>query len=120
MNLSFTRMAAAVLIGTAIASAAFVAGRWSGSLQRSLGMEANYPWDLHRKIGQAGLGCETLTASPSSGRFHVRALDNGATLVVASFDRESGKVTAFAVESSGRMASDAWVARCPNGGTRAR
>jgi hypothetical protein len=108
-----SRRAAALLIGVTIASLAFVAGRWSGALQKSLGMEAGYPWDLHRKIGQAGIGCETLAAKPSSGRFHVLPQGNGATLIVASFDRETGKVTAFAIEGSGRMASDTWVVECP-------
>jgi hypothetical protein len=105
---------AALLIGMAVASLAFVAGRWSGSLQQSLGMEASYPWDLHRKIGQAGIGCEILATKPSTGRFLVLPQDNGATLIVASFDRETGKVTAFALEGSGRMASDTWVLECPH------
>ncbi len=107
-----SRRVAALLIGVVIASLAFVAARWSGSLKQSLAMEAGYPWDLHRKIGQAGIGCETLAASPSSGRFHVLPQENGATLIVATHDRGTGKVTAFAIESSGRMASDTWVAEC--------
>jgi hypothetical protein len=40
--------------------------------------------------------------------------DNGATLIISSFDRETGKVTAFAIEGSGRMASDTWVVECPH------
>lgn len=103
---------AALLIGVAIAALAFVAGRWSGSLQKSLAMEAGYPWDLHRKIGQAGISCETWADSPSSGHVHVLPQHHGATLIVSAQDRETGRVTAFALESSGRMASDTWVAEC--------
>ncbi|HEX5683709.1 MAG TPA: hypothetical protein VFY73_06690 [Ideonella sp.] len=112
MNLQVKR-AACVLIGVSALALAFLAGRWSEGLQTGLRQETDYPWDLHRKIGQAGIDCSLLSANPSAGRFRVRPLDDGATLIVASQDRSTGKVTAFALEGSGRMAADTWTADCP-------
>jgi hypothetical protein len=108
------KRAAVVVIAVAALAAAFGAGRWSGALRSSTQQEATYPWDLHRKIGQASIGCDVLSATPSAGRFHVRPQDDGNTLIVVAHDRQTGKVNGFVVDASGRMASDAWTLECPH------
>lgn len=101
-----------LIIAIAAMSLSFVIGRWSGSLQRSLGSEAEYPWELHRKIGSVNIQCEKLLNTPSIGRFYVQPLDDGATLIIASLDRHTGVVTAFALNASGRVATDTWPLEC--------
>lgn len=90
----------------------FAVGRWSGSLQNSLKSEAGYPWDLHRKIGSVDLSCEKLLNKSSIGQFYVQSQDDGATLIVASFNKGSGTVIAFALSLSGRVATDKWPLEC--------
>jgi len=101
-----------IIMAIAAVSLSFVVGRWSGALQENLKSEAEYPWELHRKIGSIDMPCEKLLNAPSIGRFYVQPLDNGATLIIASFDKPSGIVTAFALSASGRMATDTWPLEC--------
>ena len=74
--------------------------------------ESTYPWELHRKIGSVGVDCQTLSGTPGIGKFFVRSLDDGATLVVASMDSTRKMVTAFALNSAGEVASDSWPLEC--------
>lgn len=100
-----------VIIVVAVASLAFVLGRWSGSLRAGLRAESEYPWDLQRRIGAAAIDCEHLQ-KPANGRFYVETLSAGDTLIVASFDAASQTVTASAIDASGRVATDSWTMDC--------
>lgn len=100
------------IIAVIAVAVSFAAGRWSGSLAQSLKGESAYPWELHRKIGSVDIGCETLSGTPGTGKFFVRPLDDGATLVVASLDGSRKMVTAFALNTAGQVASDSWPLEC--------
>ena len=110
------KKAAALILLILFSAASYFAGRWSATLERSIKAENAYPWDLHRKIGGADLGCEafrTATIAKSlGGKFVVQALDGGEILVLATRDPNSGKVTAFAFDASGRIATDYWPLEC--------
>jgi hypothetical protein len=99
-----------VLIAAIFAS--FVVGRWNGSLKRSLQSEINYPWSLHQKIGSVDIQCDQLLQTTSIGHFFVQSLDDGATLIIAAYDNITKKVNAFALSSSGAVASDDWTMEC--------
>ena len=91
---------------------AFVAGRLSETLQASLLSEASYPWDLHRKIAVVDIQCNTLLAETALGKFFVKPVDDGATLIIATFDETNGLVTAHAIDVTGRIATDSWILVC--------
>ncbi len=111
MTTTGRRIALSLLVLAAL-WAAFLAGRWTGALGRSLKAEADYPWELQRKIGSVDLGCEQLLEPGEAGRFHVRALDGGETLVIATYDRETGMVSGYALNAAGAIASDSWPLDC--------
>jgi len=99
-----------IIIATVLIS--FAIGIWICTLQRSLKNESEYPWELHRKIGSVNIQCEQLLHTPSTSHFFVKTLDNGTTLIVASLDKRTGVVTAFALSASGRIATDSWYLKC--------
>jgi hypothetical protein len=109
---AFSKTVILSFVAFAMIAIAFLAGRWSGSIQQSLRSEAEYPWKLHRKIGSADLRCENLLNNLSSGRFYIQSLDDGSALVVASLDRGTSIVTAFALDVSGHFATDTWSLDC--------
>ena len=90
----------------------FMGGRWAGRLQSSLNAEANYPWDLHKKIGAIDINCKKLVSAPRTGNFIVEAIDAGNTLIVISFNRSDSRVTASILDSRGRYAIDSWTLEC--------
>ena len=94
---------------------AFFAGRWSESLQLSLRNEANYPWDLHKKLSNTDIQCSTLLTNGATGEFSVMPIENGDVLIIATYDNASGLVTAYAVDVSGRIATDSWILGCNEG-----
>jgi hypothetical protein len=108
----WSRTSAWLVVVIAAVSVSFAVGRWSGSLKRSLQGEENYPWELHRKIGSVDIQCDQLLQTTSTGHFVVRLLDSGATLVIASYDNPTRMVKAFALSSSGAIASDNWPMEC--------
>lgn len=101
-----------LVIAIAAIAASFAVGRWSGSLQTSLKQEADYPWELHRKIGSVDIQCDKLLKTPSVGQYFVQSIEGGTVLVIASFDKRTGMIKAFALDSSGRIASDSWPVDC--------
>ena len=101
-----------LMIAVAFVSLSFAIGRWSGSLQRSLKTESEYPWELHQKIGTVNIRCEQLLHNPSTNQFFVQPLENGTVLIVASLDKHTDVVTAFALSTSGRIATDSWSLEC--------
>jgi hypothetical protein len=78
-----------------------------------LSEESEYAWDLHRKIGSAGIVCQSFAATGPFGSFHVTPVDGGAALMVAAFDRKKSQARAVVVDQSGRFASEAWPLECP-------
>lgn len=90
----------------------FALGHWVASLRSALSSEADYAWDLHRKIGTANLQCGKFMPANLNGRFYVQSLDDGSTLMVASFDESKAQVQAFVLDVHGRFASDAWPLAC--------
>lgn len=111
MNIQTKRFAwIAIVLTTVLIS--FVVGQWSGSLQRSLKSEADYPWELHRKIRSADIQCDKILRTPTFGRFYVQTVDDGATLVIATYDRRTGMITTSVIDTSGRFATDTWYLDC--------
>jgi len=90
----------------------FFAGHWTGRMKADLRTEAEYPWELHQKIGQADLTCEKLGSAPRTGRFLVEPLDGGSTLLVVSYDPSKQFVVAYVIDSRGRFATDSWTPEC--------
>jgi hypothetical protein len=90
----------------------FAFGRWSGTLKGSLEREATYPWALHKKLSNIDARCERFQASPTVGKFFVEPSDGGETLLIAVLNHRTGTVSAFAVDSSGQVASDSWPVEC--------
>jgi len=109
---SWRRTSAWLVVVIAAVSVSFVVGLWIGSLKRSLQSEVNYPWELHRKIGSVNIQCDQLLQVTSTGHFFVQSLDDGTTLVIASYDNPTKMVKAFALSSSGAIASDSWPMEC--------
>lgn len=91
--------------------AAFIAGRGTGDLQRGLKMEANYPWDLHRRIAAASIDCAKLRESPF-GPWYVEQLAPDDVLIVARYDAPQQMVTAVALDPLQREATDSWPLEC--------
>ena len=106
------RTFALLVIAIAAVLVSFAVGCWSGSLKKSLESETDYPWALHRKIGNVDIQCDKLLKTPSVGNFFVQPIDGGTTLVIATFDKSTGMVKAFAVDSTGAIASDSWPLEC--------
>jgi hypothetical protein len=98
-----------ILVGVFLS---FFAGRWTGRMAGTLRAEADYPWQLHRKIARADLSCGKLRSAAKTGRFLVEPLDDGSMLLIVSFDPLKQLVTAFVIDSSGRYASDSWPLSC--------
>jgi hypothetical protein len=90
----------------------FYAGHWTGRMTASLGAEAEYPWELHQKIGRADLSCDKLASAPRTGRFLVLPLDGGSVLLVVSYDPSKQFVVAYVIDSGGRYATDSWTLEC--------
>lgn len=115
MTLNHKKVVALILL-ILFSTVSYFAGRWTTTLEQSIKAESDYPWDLHRKIGRADLGCEAFRsaaiAKPFGGKFVVQPLDSGAILVLATRDPNSSKVTAFAFDASGRIATDYWPLDC--------
>lgn len=101
-----------LIIAIAAVSVSFAVGRWSGSLKKSLESETDYPWALHRKIGSVDIQCDKLLKTPSVGNFFVQSIDGGAALVIATFNKNTSTVKAFALDSTGAIASDSWPLEC--------
>ena len=95
-----------------IAVASFAFGRWSGALKESLEREASYPWVLHKKISGIDTTCEALRTAPKVGKFIVQTTDGGETLLIATTNEKTKIVSAFALSSSGQVASDSWPIDC--------
>jgi hypothetical protein len=107
-----SKRVAGVIITVSLVALSFGLGRWSAALQKGLEDEARYPWELHRKLALVELRCETPLNAAATGRFYVQPEDDGATLIVSTFDRGTGMVTAFALGTSGRVAMDSWPLDC--------
>lgn len=101
----------AIALSIALASS-FALGHWSGGLEASLKREASYPWALHRELSNIDARCEKLRAPATIGKFFVEPTDGGETLLVAVLNDRAGLVNAFAVSSSGQVASDSWPVEC--------
>lgn len=115
MILNYKKTVALILL-ILFSAVSYFAGRWSTTLEQSIKAENDYPWDLHRKIGSANLGCEAFRTAAIDksfgGKFVVQPLDSGAVLVLATRDSNSSKVTAFSFDASGRIATDYWSLDC--------
>jgi hypothetical protein len=105
------RYAAAAVVCIAVI-AAFVAGRWTGRLSASLGQEAAYPWDLHRKLSQMNMNCDRLKDKPDKGAFYLHSADNGNTLMAAVRAPSGDAIHLFAADALGRTATDTISAQC--------
>lgn len=90
----------------------FFAGRWAGRLQQSLSKEVAYPWALHKKIGAIDISCNKLSSAPKVGNFIVNTIDDGATLIIVSYNQKENLVTASLIDSGGRYATDSWAIEC--------
>ncbi len=90
----------------------FLIGRWSGLVQTNLTLEKNYPHVLHKKLANIDLGCESLKVLPTYGKFFVQTIDGGDTLLLATWQKNSGEIKAFALSSNGEQASDSWRVEC--------
>lgn len=95
-----------------VAVASFALGRWSGVLKTSLEQEANYPWELHKKLSSIDTTCEALRMAPKIGMFIIHATDGGETLLITVANEKTKTVSSFAVSSSGKVASDSWPIEC--------
>lgn len=112
MNLN-RRAFVLLVIALAVISVSFAVGHWSGSLKTNLESEVNYPWALHHKIGDVNIQCDNLLKTPTVGDFFVQPIDDGATLVIATFDKREGIVKAFALDpATGAIAFDNWPLEC--------
>jgi hypothetical protein len=100
-----------LLLTAALALAgAFAAGKWWGSLSASLEQEGRYPWDLHRKMATADMSCERFL--PNMGSFMIKTVDDGKTLIARTLDRGSGMATVYAIDHTGKFASDTFSMDC--------
>ena len=91
---------------------AFFVGHWSGALQMSLQNESAYPWNLHKKIANINIQCDALYSESNTGNFYVKSIDNGSILIVATLDRSTDAVIAYALDTEGNVASDSWQLSC--------
>ncbi len=90
----------------------FFAGRWTGELKSSLQDEANYPWSLHKRIGEVNIQCETISKLTENNEFFVQVLSDKKVLVVATYEKQNGFVKAFAISRNGEVATDSWQLEC--------
>ncbi|NTV97026.1 MAG: hypothetical protein HGA75_16705 [Thiobacillus sp.] len=109
---AYSRLSGIILIAVAASAISFYVGRWSGYLKSSLQREADYPMALQRKIGSVDIQCHTLLQEASIHHFLIRQLDDGETLVIASYDDRARVVRAYAISTSGELASDSWPLEC--------
>lgn len=101
-----------VILLLLVSSLSFFAGWFIGKISSSVALESKYNWALHRKIGQLGTDCsvrDQLQASPS---FVTQTIEQGNILLVASLSYSPQKITAFAINVNGEIASDSWEVNC--------
>lgn len=95
-----------------IALISFTFGYWISSLNRSLQMESSYPWELHRKIGSVDITCKNLRKTPPNNFLVLPFEDDNTSTIIASYDANKMLVHAFAISTSGEIATDNWLLEC--------
>lgn len=100
------------IVAALLLAASFAAGGLRERLKESVEKDANYPWDLHRKIANSKLDCEKLKSEKAKGNVFSETLDGGKIILITSFNVTTQMVTVSAIDAQHRVATDTWQLQC--------
>lgn len=93
-------------------AASFYLGRFTAKLDTGLSSEANYPWDLHKKIAELNVDCGKPSNGEKIGDFLVEPVTAIRAVGIVSYDISKHMIQASIVDRNGRFATDSWPLDC--------